>query len=221
MDKYEYLTGEDLNCKPSSVEQAKFDYSPLSQFFNKGLKEEDKKEGLLKRLKNIEDKSEEKLKAIKIKNENMKEVTDFAKEPLSLEAKALIEEMKIIQRDVDYRKLKIIGVNGVPYNFRDYKTFKELFRDIYYRTFKINKAEQKQNAFNVELNALSKYVPRDQKYVQAKNDLLNNTKNFYKRREKIIEGFQNGIFLIYHDYDRRFEDNNENDIRDNNDLIDY
>ena len=32
-------------------------------FFNKGLKEEDKKEGRLKRLKNIEDRSEEQLKA--------------------------------------------------------------------------------------------------------------------------------------------------------------
>ena len=43
LDKYENLTGEDLNNKPSTVEQAKFDYSPLSRFFNKGLKEEDKK----------------------------------------------------------------------------------------------------------------------------------------------------------------------------------
>ena len=43
LDKHEYLTGEDLNYKPSTVEQAKFDYSPLSKFFNKGLKEEDKK----------------------------------------------------------------------------------------------------------------------------------------------------------------------------------
>ena len=59
VDKYEYLTGEDLNYKPSTVEQSKFDYSPLSKFFDKGLKEEDKKEGLLKRLKNIEDKSED------------------------------------------------------------------------------------------------------------------------------------------------------------------
>ena len=50
LDKYEYLTSEDLNYKPSTVEQAKFDYSPLSKFFNKGL-EEDKKGGLLKRLK--------------------------------------------------------------------------------------------------------------------------------------------------------------------------
>ena len=59
LDKYEYLTGEDLNYKPSTNDQAKFDYSPLGKCFNKGLKEEDKKLGLLKRLKNIEGKNEE------------------------------------------------------------------------------------------------------------------------------------------------------------------
>ena len=58
------MTGEDLGYKPSVIEQAKFEYSSLSKIFNKGLKEEDKKEGLLKRLKNIECKNEEELKAI-------------------------------------------------------------------------------------------------------------------------------------------------------------
>ena len=64
MDKYEYLTDEDLDQKPDAVEQARFEYSPLGNIFNKGLKEEDKKEGLLKRVINIEDKSEKLLKAI-------------------------------------------------------------------------------------------------------------------------------------------------------------
>ena len=54
LDKYEYLTGEDLGLKPSTVEQAKFEYSTLGKIFNKGLKEDDKKEGLFKRLINIE-----------------------------------------------------------------------------------------------------------------------------------------------------------------------
>ena len=76
LDKYEYLTGEDLGLKPSTVEKAKFEYSPLGKIFNKGLSEEDKKEGLLKKLKNIEDKNEQLLK-IKNKTENIKEVTDF------------------------------------------------------------------------------------------------------------------------------------------------
>ena len=54
LDKYEYLTGEDLGLKPSTIEQTKFEYSPLGKTFNKGLSEDDKKEGLFKRLKNIE-----------------------------------------------------------------------------------------------------------------------------------------------------------------------
>ena len=33
LDKYEYFTDEDLGLKPSSVEQARFEYSPLSIFF--------------------------------------------------------------------------------------------------------------------------------------------------------------------------------------------
>ena len=80
----------------------------MGKIFNKGLSEEDKKEGLLKKLKNIEDKNEQLLK-IKNKTE-IKEVTDFVKEPLSLEAKALIEEIRIIQNDVNYKKLTIKGV---------------------------------------------------------------------------------------------------------------
>ena len=68
MVKYEYLTGQDLGLKPSIVEQAKFEYSPFLK--NKGLdKEEDKKEGLLKRLKNIEDKNKKKLDEIKYQEE--------------------------------------------------------------------------------------------------------------------------------------------------------
>ena len=53
-EKYEYLTGEDLGLKPSSIEQAKFEYSPLVKIFNRVLDDDDKKEGLFKRLKNIE-----------------------------------------------------------------------------------------------------------------------------------------------------------------------
>ena len=53
LEKYEYLAGEDLGHKPDVIQKAKFEYSPLGKVFNKGLDESDKKEGLLKRLKNI------------------------------------------------------------------------------------------------------------------------------------------------------------------------
>ena len=57
LDKYELLTGEDLDLKPSIVAQAKFEYFPLGKIFNKGLSEDNKK-GLFKRIKNIENKNE-------------------------------------------------------------------------------------------------------------------------------------------------------------------
>ena len=47
------MTDEDLGYKPSVIEQAKFDYSSLGRTFNRGLKDEDKKECLVKRVKNI------------------------------------------------------------------------------------------------------------------------------------------------------------------------
>ena len=69
LDKYEYLAVEDLGLKPSTVEQAKFEYSPLGIIFNKGLSEDDKKEGLFKRLENIKNKNEVQLQAIKDQGE--------------------------------------------------------------------------------------------------------------------------------------------------------
>ena len=74
LDKYEYLTGEDLGLKPNTIEQARFEYSPLGKIFNKGLDKEDQKEGLFKRLKNIEN---------KVKNENKKELEPIKNEEQS------------------------------------------------------------------------------------------------------------------------------------------
>ena len=65
LPKYEYLTKKDLGYKPNAFEQAKFEYSPLGKVFIDGLDKSDKKEGLLKRLKNIEDQSDNQLLVIR------------------------------------------------------------------------------------------------------------------------------------------------------------
>ena len=92
LDKYEYLTGEDLGLKPSTVEQAKFEYSPLGKIFNKGLDKDDQKEGLFKRLKNIKDKNEEQLQASKDQGEEqLKELKSIGK---SKTLKAIVEIRK-------------------------------------------------------------------------------------------------------------------------------
>ena len=68
------MTGEDLGYIPGVVEQAKFEYYPLATVFKKVLNESDKKGGLLKRLKNIEGKKEEQLKAIKDQGEKQLQI---------------------------------------------------------------------------------------------------------------------------------------------------
>ena len=64
LDKYEYLTGKDLQYKTDPVQKAKFEYSPLGQVFNKGLDSSEKQDWLLKRLTNIEDKADSQLDLI-------------------------------------------------------------------------------------------------------------------------------------------------------------
>ena len=86
LDKCECLTGEDLDLKPSTVDQPKFEYSPLGKIFNKVLSEDDKKEGLFKRLKNIEDKNKdqgkkqlEEIKNIHASTKPLKTISFFSK----------------------------------------------------------------------------------------------------------------------------------------------
>ena len=41
LEKYEYLTGEDLGHRPSVLEKTKFEYSPLGMSFSKSFKKDD------------------------------------------------------------------------------------------------------------------------------------------------------------------------------------
>ena len=100
LDKYKYLTGEDLGLKPSTVEQAKFEYSPFGKIFNKGLDKNDQKEGLLKRLKNIEDKNEVQLQAIKDQGE--KQLKELKNIDRSKTLEAIGENIRKMLKQIEY-----------------------------------------------------------------------------------------------------------------------
>ena len=122
LDKYEYLTGEDLGLKPSTVEQAKFEYSPLGKIFNKGLSKDDKKEGLFKRLENIKDKNEEQLQAIKDQGE--KQLKEFKNIDKSKTLKAIDKISKKMMKEINYclnlknnAELVFTKTDGTKYDF--------------------------------------------------------------------------------------------------------
>ena len=98
LDKYELLTGEDLDIKPSTIEQAKFEYSPLGKIFNKGLSKEDKKEGLFKRLENIKDKNEELINTVSTTNETPKNKRNNQSKKLIYNAKYILQNLKRLAR---------------------------------------------------------------------------------------------------------------------------
>ena len=103
-DKYELLTGEDLGFKPSTNEQAKFEYSPLGKIFNKGLSEEDKKEGILKGLKNIKDKTEELINTLSPTNKAPKNKTNIQSKKLIYDVNHSFSKLKNID---DIKKLSL------------------------------------------------------------------------------------------------------------------
>ena len=123
LEKYEYLTGEYLGHRPSALEKTDFEYSPLGKIFNKGLTEEEKKEGLLKRLKNIEG---------KIKNEDKKQSepikNDKQSEPLKNQSDLVDKKSKEIVLPKD--RLDSIFENfGSNFNNTGKKFLKKLAKD--------------------------------------------------------------------------------------------
>ena len=93
LDKYEYLTGEDLGYKSDVFQKAKFEYSPLGQVFNKVLDAGEKQEGLLKRLKDGEGKTDRQLEENKDNQLIMKSIGYVIKEELSQEAKNIFGKL--------------------------------------------------------------------------------------------------------------------------------
>ena len=105
--KYEYLTNKDLGYKPDSFEKAKFEYSPLGKVFTDGLNKTDKKECLLKRLKNIESKSNNQLLVLKNINKPVirgRDDDDDDDDDVNNERKRIIEDY--INGNIEYKEIK-------------------------------------------------------------------------------------------------------------------
>ena len=151
LPKYEYLTKKDLGYKPNAFEQAKFEYSPLGKVFTDGLDKSDKNEGLLKRLKNIEDKSNNQLLTIKnisrpaVKGKNNAHVTDEYK---------TIQNFK--QELIDKNILHSDGVKKFDKIINKWKQTKD--KKIVYKNADTKVNTQKFNLYKIFENYLNKNI---------------------------------------------------------------
>ena len=180
LDKYEYLTGEDLGLKPSTVEKAKFEYSPLGKIFNKGLSEDDKKEGLFKRIKNIENKNLTQLQAIKDQGEKqLKELKNIDKSKTlkaideisrkNDEANKLLSEFRKIDETLDNAELVCTKTDGTKYDFNRFLFPLKFIEKIHNYEITLDQARNDQTKLGILINKLNNnYNPKIQKKVKEK-----------------------------------------------------
>ena len=210
MDKYEYLSGEDLGVKPSTVEQAKFEYSPLGKIFNKGLDKNNQKEGLFKRLEYIKDKNEDQLQAIKDQGEKqLKELkkTDKSKTLKAIseiskkndEANKLLFEFEKIDRRLDKAELVFTKTDGTKYKFNIFTIPSKFIKKIHNYEITLDEAIEEQTELRKLINKLDEYGPRiskkkKKKKIEEKNRVLESPRELTDVRDNIIDLFREGIF---------------------------
>ena len=163
LHKYEYLTGEDLGYRPDPVQKAKFEYSPLGKVFNKGLEENEKDVGLLKGLKNVEDKTDTQLTAIEdqgdrqldlisksysIRTDNIKFENDKDKR-LRYLAKYIKKEIKNISK-----QNFVFAAYNKTYNFTIETRLGDFANRICDKELSFAKAEKEQQDFLEEIDEL-------------------------------------------------------------------
>ena len=136
LGKYEYLIGEDLGLKTITVEQAKFEYSPLGKVFNKELDKDHQKERLLKKLKNTEDHG----KKLLAKNSQSLKAIDYFSQ-LSTKAKELYLKIKKEKNDIDPEKSVCVKTDGTIFKFNKFKNSLDLTSNIYSKMQQMNKTK--------------------------------------------------------------------------------
>ena len=207
LDKYEYLTGEDLGLKPSTVEQAKFEYSPLGKIFNKGLSEDDKKERLLKKIKNIEGKNEEQLKAIEDQGKKQLEQLKNIDKSKTLEiidkiskknneANKILSEFKKIDKTLDNADLVCTKTdNKTKYDFNRFSLPLKFIEKIHNYEITLDEAINNQTELGILVNKLnSNYNPRNLNKIEEKKRVLESAKKLWNAKKDIISSFEKGIF---------------------------
>ena len=215
LPKYEYLTKKDLGYKPDAFEQAKFEHSPLGKVFTDGLDKSDRKEGLSKRLKNIEDRSNNKLLTIKniprpaTKGENNGDVSDEYK---------TIQDFK--QELIDKNMLHLDGVKKIDKQVNKWKQTKD--KEIVYKNVDAKVNTKKFNIYKIFENCLNR-INEIEKSIEdgiemyKKRPRTDRNKRIINNSNKIINAIElfklmivNNEFIIPEEY--IFKPNNNVDL---------
>ena len=86
-------------------------------------------------------------------------MTYILDEELSQEAKNMITKLSIQEKIIDYTNLRFKRNKNLEFDFREYRSLKNMLKEIYCRNISIDKAEDTQREFKNLYDALEKYRP--------------------------------------------------------------
>ena len=164
----------------------------------------------MKKIKNIEGKNEEQLKAIEdqgkkqleeIKNINisskpLKTISFFS--TISEEAKELMNKIKVIDDWLETAQLICTKTDGkTKYDFNKFTFPLKFTSKIYCHDLTLQEAEDDQQKFKILINKLNNnYILTNQTKIKEKDDALKTAKKLLFIKEEIINAFKKGIFLM-------------------------
>ena len=170
------------------------------------MSEDDKKEGLLKRLKNIEGKNEVQLQAIKDQGEvQLREIKDINKSNTlkvigeigkkNANANKILLGIKEIDETLDNAELVCTKTDGTKYDFNHFLSPLKFVAKIHNYEITLDEAINDQTKLGILINKLNNnYNPRIPEKVKEKNNVLKSAKKLFSAREEIINLFEKGIF---------------------------
>ena len=173
LDKYEYLTGEEIlpSNQQQTIQQAKFNYSPLGK-------------ALEKQRKTIEDQGEKQVDALKTSYKKLPSIKDFV--PIEKFNPEIIAEIKRIEereKNVDRDKMAYQG-SSRNYDFRGFKTIRAYGNDIRNNVISLKTANLEQANLMAHIHDFVKATkPQDLEQKKLKSDVLNSMRALVKGRE--------------------------------------
>ena len=96
----------------------------------------------------------------------------------------MITKLNNQEKTINYKRFSFKRDKNLEFDFRDYRSLKELFKVIYYRKISIDRAEDIQKEHKILLDALEEYGPKTPDYVKKRIELLDNAKKLYDGREQ-------------------------------------
>ena len=198
LDKYEYLTDKDLQYKPDPLQKAKFEHSSLGgQVFNKGLDSSERQEGLLKRLKNIEDKTVSQLDLMKSQGTRQQAIETFYsgadQKILELQSRAKRES---IENMTDSDKVFRVKINKEPFKIDKYTNLACFGNFLFKGLIPLKKAKEQQEKISGIINELKRiHINKPGRPLSKDNkdeieNLVKNAKDILKTRRDIIKAYK-------------------------------